>query len=93
MAIRVVTTSPGFATAGDLAERIAARGWELIHVALPDRAEAIFRDPKVIVTPPSGADTTGALLRMGRMILEDIDTILAGGRSLRLANPEVVQWA
>ena len=50
------------------------------RIAPPDRAEAIFRNPKVIFTPYSGADTTGALLRMGRMILEDIDTILAGGR-------------
>lgn len=63
------------------------------RVEPPDRVEAIFRTPKVIFTPHSGADTTGAFLRMGRMILEDIDTILSGGHPLRPANPEVAQWA
>lgn len=59
----------------------------------PDRSEPIFKNPRVIFTPHSGADTSGAFLRMGQMILDDITTLLAGGRPARTANPSVYEDA
>ncbi|MCB6179715.1 hydroxyacid dehydrogenase [Rhodobacter sp. Har01] len=53
----------------------------------PDRSHPIFASPKVIFSPHAGGDTSGALKRMGHMILDDIATLLAGGRPVRTVNP------
>jgi D-3-phosphoglycerate dehydrogenase / 2-oxoglutarate reductase len=53
----------------------------------PDTSHPIFRDPRVLFSPHSGADTTGSLLRMGEMVIEDVTTLLAGGRPARTLNP------
>lgn len=55
----------------------------------PDRRHPIFANPKVIFSPHSGADTEGALIRMGQMVIDDIETLLGGGRPARTVNPEV----
>jgi len=55
----------------------------------PDRSHPIFRHPRVVFTPHSGADTTESVERMGLMNVADIDLILAGGRSPRVLNPEI----
>jgi D-3-phosphoglycerate dehydrogenase len=54
----------------------------------PDTAHPIFRDPRVIFSPHSGADTEGSLIRMGGMVIDDIAEILAGHRPTRVVNPE-----
>ena len=53
----------------------------------PDRAHPIFANPRVTFSPHSGADTTGALIRMGQMVIDDIATLLAGGHPVRTVNP------
>lgn len=55
----------------------------------PDRSHPVFADPRVIFSPHSGADTEQALIRMGHMVLDDIATLLAGGRPARTVNPEI----
>lgn len=67
--------------------RLRGAAIDAYRVEPPDRSEPIFANPKVIFTPHSGADTMGSFLRMGQMILDDIATLLAGGRPARTANP------
>lgn len=55
----------------------------------PDRSHPIFADPRVIFTPHSGADTIGALIRTGTMVIDDVITLAAGGQPARCANPSV----
>ena len=55
----------------------------------PDRSHPIFTAPNVTFTPHSGADTAEAFERVGLMVIEDIETLLAGGRPARCVNPEV----
>lgn len=59
----------------------------------PDRRHPIFANPRVIFSPHSGADTAEALVRMGHMVIDDIETILAGGRPARTVNPAVFERA
>jgi D-3-phosphoglycerate dehydrogenase / 2-oxoglutarate reductase len=55
----------------------------------PDRTHPIFANPHVIFSPHSGADTEGALIRMGQMVLDDITSLLGGGQPSRTVNPAV----
>lgn len=55
----------------------------------PDRAHPIFRHPRAVFMPHSGADTLEALENMGLMNINDIETLIAGGRPVRVLNPEV----
>ncbi len=55
----------------------------------PDRSHPIFRQPAVIFSPHSGADTTGSIIRTGGMILDDIATLIAGGHPTRTVNRQV----
>jgi len=55
----------------------------------PDRSHPIFKHPRVVFTPHSGADTTESVERMGLMNVGDIELILKGERSPRTLNPEV----
>jgi D-3-phosphoglycerate dehydrogenase len=55
----------------------------------PDRRHPVFADPRVIFSPHSGGDTEGALIRIGHMVLDDIETLLAGGQPARTINPDV----
>lgn len=55
----------------------------------PDRSHPIFAHPKVIFSPHSGADTEEAQIRMGHMVMDDIETLLSGGQPRRTLNPEV----
>ena len=57
----------------------------------PDTTHPIFRNPKVVFMPHSGGDTLEAIERIGLMNLEDMDTLLAGGRPERVLNPEVFE--
>lgn len=55
----------------------------------PDLRHPIFAAPNVIFSPHSGADTTGALIRTGAMVIEDLTMLIAGGHPARCANPAV----
>ncbi len=55
----------------------------------PDRSHPIFKHPRVIFTPHSGADTSESVERMGLMNVQDIDAVLRGDRSPRVLNPEI----
>lgn len=55
----------------------------------PDISHPIFRNPKVVFMPHAGGDTLEAIERIGLMNIEDIETLLAGGRPARTLNPEV----
>lgn len=57
----------------------------------PDTAHPIFRRPNVVFMPHSGGDTLEAIERIGLMNIEDIETLLAGGRPARTLNPEVFE--
>lgn len=55
----------------------------------PDTSHPIFRAPRVTFTPHTGADTMESIERVGLMNIEDIETLIAGGRPARCLNPEV----
>jgi len=55
----------------------------------PDRSHPIFKHPRVVFTPHSGADTKESVERMGLMNVADIDMILAGEKSPRVLNKQV----
>lgn len=57
----------------------------------PDTTHPIFRNPKVVLMPHSGGDTVEAIERVGLMNIEDMETLLAGGRPARTLNPEVFE--
>lgn len=69
-------------------DRLAGAAIDAYSVEPPDRAHPIFRQPKVLFSPHSGADTEGALVRMGGMVIDDIATLLAGGHPARTVNPD-----
>ncbi|MBL4813310.1 MAG: phosphoglycerate dehydrogenase [Rhodobacteraceae bacterium] len=46
----------------------------------------VFTHPNAIFTPHSGADTREAVENVGLMVVEDIETFLAGGRPTRCLN-------
>jgi D-3-phosphoglycerate dehydrogenase len=52
----------------------------------PDTAHPIFRHPRAIFTPHSGADTDGALFRMGEMVIDDIEAMRRGEMPARVVN-------
>ncbi|MFW5488166.1 MAG: phosphoglycerate dehydrogenase [Desulfovibrio sp.] len=55
----------------------------------PDISHPIFKHPRVVFTPHSGADTKESVERMGLMNVQDIDAVLAGEPSPRVLNPEI----
>lgn len=55
----------------------------------PDTGHPIFRHPNVVFMPHSGGDTLEAIERIGLMNIEDMETLLAGGRPARTLNPQV----
>lgn len=55
----------------------------------PDITHPIFSAPRVTFTPHTGADTVESIERVGLMNIEDIETLIAGGRPQRCLNPEV----
>ena len=55
----------------------------------PDYSHPIFSSDKVVFTPHSGGDTAESLERVGLMILQDIETLVSGGKPARVLNPEV----
>lgn len=57
----------------------------------PDRMHPIFKNPKVVFTPHSGADTKESVERMGMMVVADIDAILSGKRPPRIINADALQ--
>lgn len=52
----------------------------------PDTAQPIFSAPNVLFSPHSGADTIESLIRMGDMVLDDIETLEAGQIPARALN-------
>lgn len=52
----------------------------------PDRTHPIFRNPRVLFSPHSGADTREALERMGGMVLDDIAALRRGELPERVVN-------
>lgn len=68
--------------------RLAAAALDTFPIEPPDTTHPIFRAPNVIFSPHSGGDTQQALIRMGHMILDDIDTILSGQVPARCINLE-----
>jgi D-3-phosphoglycerate dehydrogenase len=71
------------------AGRLAGAGVDAYVVEPPDVSHPIFRQPRVVFTPHAGADTVEAVERVGLMNIEDIETLIAGGRPTRVLNPEV----
>nr|WP_261401581.1 NAD(P)-dependent oxidoreductase [Chenggangzhangella methanolivorans] len=71
--------------------RLAGAGIDAYTVEPPDVSHPIFRQPRVVFTPHTGADTVESVERVGLMNVEDIETILAGGRPTRVLNPEVFE--
>jgi D-3-phosphoglycerate dehydrogenase len=67
---------------------LAGAAIDAYPVEPPDRSHPIFADPRVIFSPHSGADTAQALTRMGHMVIDDLETLFAGGRPSRTVNPE-----
>ena len=57
--------------------------------AMPQPCGPIFRQPRLVFTPHTGADTVESVERVGLMNVEDIETLLAGGRPARVLNPQV----
>ncbi len=57
----------------------------------PNRSHPLFKHPRVVFTPHSGADTKESVERMSLMNIEDIDKVLAGERSPRALNPEAYE--
>ncbi|MEI4487507.1 NAD(P)-dependent oxidoreductase [Frigidibacter sp. MR17.14] len=53
----------------------------------PDVSHPVFAHPKAVFMPHSGADTLEAVENMGLMVVEDIVTLLSGGRPARVLNP------
>lgn len=54
----------------------------------PDTSHPIFAHPRAIFMPHSGADTKEAVENMGLMVVEDIETLIAGGIPARCLNAE-----
>ncbi|MEL5878320.1 phosphoglycerate dehydrogenase [Cereibacter sphaeroides] len=52
----------------------------------PDVSHPVFAHPNAVFTPHSGADTLEALENVGLMVIEDIRTLIAGGRPARYLN-------
>lgn len=52
----------------------------------PDISHPIFRHPRAIFTPHSGADTDGALIRMGEIVIADIEALRRGEMPARVVN-------
>ncbi len=52
----------------------------------PDVSHPVFAHPNAVFTPHSGADTLEALENVGLMVIEDIRTLIAGGRPARCLN-------
>ena len=57
----------------------------------PDISHPIFSDPRVLFSPHSGADTDGALVRMGTMVIDDIEAMLRGDLPERVVNRRALQ--
>ncbi|GBD49629.1 phosphoglycerate dehydrogenase [Methylopila sp. Yamaguchi] len=75
------------------AKKLAGAGIDAYVVEPPDVSHPIFRQPRVVFTPHTGADTVESVERVGLMNIEDIETLLAGGRPTRVLNPQVFQQA
>ncbi len=52
----------------------------------PDATHPIFRHPRLVCTPHSGADTKEAVENVGLMVIEDIQTIIDGKIPRRCLN-------
>lgn len=55
----------------------------------PDFSHPLFRNEKLVLLPHIGGDTVESQERVGLWILEDIRTLLAGGRPERVVNKEI----
>ena len=75
------------------AGKLAGAGIDAYAVEPPDISHPIFRQPRVVFTPHTGADTVESVERVGLMNIEDIETLLAGGRPARVLNPQVFATA
>ena len=68
---------------------LAGAGIDAFRQEPPDLTDPIFHAPNVTFTPHTGAATRDSDQRVAAMILDDIETILAGGRPDRVLNPEI----
>ncbi|GLK78934.1 phosphoglycerate dehydrogenase [Methylopila turkensis] len=73
------------------AGKLAGAGIDAYAVEPPDVSHPIFRQPRVVFTPHTGADTVESVERVGLMNIEDIETLIAGGRPARVLNPQVFE--
>lgn len=55
----------------------------------PDFNHPIFKNPKVVLTPHSGADTKESGERVGMMVAREIESLLKGEQSPRTLNREI----
>ncbi|MDF0600294.1 phosphoglycerate dehydrogenase [Psychromarinibacter sp. C21-152] len=66
--------------------RLSGAAIDAFEAEPPDTAHPIFTAPNVLFSPHSGADTEDSLIRVGEMVLEDIETLAAGGMPARALN-------
>lgn len=67
----------------------SAAALDAFVVEPPDRAHPIFARPNAIFTPHAGGNTLEAVERIGLWAIDDMQTLLAGGRPARTLNPQV----
>ena len=56
----------------------------------PDTNHPVFRHPRAVFMPHSGADTKESVENMGLMVIEDIETLLAGRIPSRCLNGDAI---
>lgn len=72
------------------AGHIAGAAIDAYTIEPPDISHPLFRDPRVLFSPHSGADTDGALIRMGTMVVDDIEALLRGELPERAVNRQAI---
>ena len=67
-------------------ERLGAVAIDAYMAEPPDTTHPVFSHPRAVFTPHSGADTREAVENVGLMVIESLDTVLAGQRPPRCLN-------
>lgn len=66
--------------------RLAGAAFDAFVDEPPDTTHPVFSAPNVLFSPHTGADTVESVIRMGTMVIEDIETLEAGGLPERALN-------
>jgi phosphoglycerate dehydrogenase-like enzyme len=73
--------------------RLAGAGLDVFAEEPPTNSPLLQLGDKVLLAPHLGAQTTEAVLRMGRMAAENIVQVLRGERPVGLVNPDAYSKA